>query len=180
MTVPSEPPEHIRSLLPRGLGHQFVVYGDSCSGVPGAPHEQTFAAVNAVVRRLSPSPDFIVFTGDEIAGLTADRQELKAQWRYWLDREIGWLDLAAIPLWHTTGNHTAYDPMSEAVFRDVLGHLPRNGPPGQEGLSYWMRRDDLSWSSYTPSGRVSAARVTSKPIGYEKCCTGTTTHLISS
>jgi hypothetical protein len=143
MTVPSEPPEHIRSLLPRGLGHQFVVYGDSCSGVPGAPHEQTFAAVNAVVRRLSPSPDFIVFTGDEIAGLTADRQELKAQWRYWLDREIGWLDLAAIPLWHTTGNHTAYDPMSEAVFRDVLGHLPRNGPPGQEGLSYWARRDDL-------------------------------------
>ena len=45
-------------------------------------------------------------------------------------------------MWHTTGNHTTYDPMSEAVFRDVLG-MPHNGPPGQEGLSYWVRRDDL-------------------------------------
>ena len=33
--------------------------------------------------------------------------------------------------------------MSEAVFREMLGHLPRNGPPGQEGLSYWVRRGDL-------------------------------------
>ncbi len=43
----------------------------------------------------------------------------------------------------TTGNHTTYDPASEAVFREVLHHLPRNGPPGQEGLSYWVRRGDL-------------------------------------
>jgi hypothetical protein len=41
MTVPSEPPEHIRSLLSRGLGYQYVVYGDSCSGIPGAPHERS-------------------------------------------------------------------------------------------------------------------------------------------
>ena len=143
MTVPSERPEHIRSLLPRGAGHQFVVYGDSCSGIPGALHERNFAAINAVVRRLSPSPDLIVFAGDEIAGLTADQHELRAQWRYWLEYEMGWLGRTAIPLWHTTGNHTTYDPMSEAVYRDVLGHLPRNGPPGQEGLSYWIRRGDL-------------------------------------
>lgn len=45
-------------------------------------------------------------------------------------------------MWHSTGNHTAYDEMSEAVFRNVLG-MPRNGPPGQEGLSYWVRRGDL-------------------------------------
>jgi hypothetical protein len=134
-----EPSEHFRSLLPRGLGHQFVVYGDSCSGVPGAPHERTFAAVNAVVRRLSPSPDFIMFTGDEIAGLTADQHELRAQWRYWLEREMGWLGRTAIPLWHTTGNHTTYDPMSEAVFRDVLGHLPRrevHHPPSLALLTF--------------------------------------------
>ena len=56
---------------------------------------------------------------------------------------MGWLDREAIPLWHTTGNHTAYNAMSEAIFRGVLGHLPRNGPPGQEGLSYWIRRGDL-------------------------------------
>jgi hypothetical protein len=120
-----------------------VLYGDSCSGISGGPHERTFAAVNAVIRRLSPPPEFIVFTGDEIAGLTPNQGELRAQWRHWLEQEMAWLDRTMIPLWHTTGNHTTYDPMSEAVFKEVLGRLPRNGPPGQEGLSYWIRRDNL-------------------------------------
>ena len=134
--------EPIPALVPRGPGHQFVLYGDSCSGIPGAPHERTFAQVNAVVGRLVPAPEFIIFPGDEIAGLTADTSELRDQWRYWLQVEMGWLDRGTVPLWHSTGNHTAYDAMSEAVFREMLD-LPRNGPPGQEGLSYWVRRGDL-------------------------------------
>jgi hypothetical protein len=142
MSGPATPPDPIPALLPRGPGHQFVLYGDACSGVPGALHERTFAAVNAVLRRLAPQPEFILFPGDEIIGLTADAGSLRAQWRYWLDQEMGWLDRLMIPIWHTTGNHTAYDEMSEAVFREVLD-LPRNGPPGQEGLSYWVRRGDL-------------------------------------
>lgn len=133
----------LASLLPRGAGHQFVFYGDACSGRPGAPHEKTFAAVNAVVRRLEPTPEFILFLGDEISGLTADPDELRAQWRHWLDHEMAWLDREAVPLWNATSNHTTYDEMSEAVFREMLGHLPRNGPPGQEGLTYWVRRGDL-------------------------------------
>jgi hypothetical protein len=56
---------------------------------------------------------------------------------------MAWLDRDAIPLYHTTGNHTTYDTASERVFREVLAHLPRNGPPGQEGLSYYVRREDL-------------------------------------
>jgi hypothetical protein len=132
----------IPSLLPKSPGHQFVIYADSCSGVPGALHERTFASVNGVVRRLHPSPEFILFPGDEIIGLTADADVLRAQWRHWLDTEMGWLDRRKVPLWHTTGNHTTYDKMSEAVFREML-KLPRNGAPGQEGLSYWVRRDDL-------------------------------------
>ena len=132
----------IPSLLPRGPGHRFVVYGDACSGIPGGLHERTFAAVNATLRRLAPHPEFILFLGDEIAGLTCDAEELRAQWRHWREREMGWLDKGAIPLWHTTSNHTTYDAMSEAVFAEVLD-LPRNGPPGQEGLSYWVRHGDL-------------------------------------
>lgn len=132
----------VSALLPCAWGHQFVLYGDACSGVPGAPHEATFASVNAVIRRLRPQPEFILFPGDEIIGLTADADALRAQWRHWLDHEMGWLDRRTIPLWHTTGNHTTYDVMSEDVFREVLD-LPRNGPPGQEGLSYWVRRGDL-------------------------------------
>jgi hypothetical protein len=155
------PVDRLAALLPRGPGHQFVVYGDSCSGIPGAPHENTFAAINAVVRRLEPPPQFIAFLGDEIAGLTPDADELRAQWRHWLQRETGWLDRQAIPCWHATSNHTTYDAMSEAVFREMLNHLPRNGPPGQEGLSYWVRRNDLllvfvhtSWTGLGGEGHV--------------------------
>lgn len=150
----------IPALLPRGQGHQFVLYGDSCSGVPGALHERTFASVNAVVQRLKPQPEFILFPGDEIIGLTPDADALRAQWRYWFDKEMAWLDRAAIPMWHATGNHTTYDAMSEAVFRSVLD-LPNNGPPGQAGLSYLVRRGDLLmvfintlWSGLGGEGHV--------------------------
>jgi Calcineurin-like phosphoesterase len=135
-------PVQIPALSPRGEGHQFVLYGDACSGIPGALHEQTFAAVNAVVRRLVPKPQFIIFAGDEIVGLTPEADQLRSQWRHWLDNEMGWLDRHCIPIWHATGNHTTYDEMSESVFREVLD-LPRNGPGGQEGLSYWIRRGTL-------------------------------------
>jgi hypothetical protein len=150
----------IRSILPRGPGHHFVLYGDSCSGIPNHPHEGTFAAINAVLGRLTPAPEFILFLGDEIAGLTPDPDELRGQWRHWLDREMAWLDRATTALWHATGNHTTYDPMSESVFRDVLG-MPDNGPPGQQGLSYWVRRGDLLlvfvhtlWSGLGGEGHV--------------------------
>jgi len=155
----------IPALVPRdGVGHQFVCYADSCSGVAGAAHEATFGAVNAVVARLRPQPEFICFPGDEIRGLTADDEALRRQWRYWFEQEMAWLDRSAIPLYHTTGNHTAYDAASEAVFREVLAHLPRNGPPGQEGLAYFVRRNDLllvfvntTWSGLGGEGRVETA-----------------------
>ena len=74
-----------------------------------------------------------------------------------------WLDRHAIPMWHATGNHTTYDTMSEQVFRDVLA-MPTNGPAGQEGLSYWVRRDDLvlvfvntMWSGLGGEGFVETA-----------------------
>lgn len=155
----------LTALTPRGeAGHQFVVYADACSGVPGAPHEANFAAVNAIVRRLRPQPAFICFPGDEIQGLTTDEATLRAQWRHWLDREMAWHDRAAIPIYHTTGNHTTYDAPSEAIFREMLPDLPRNGPPGQAGLAYWVRRGDLLlvvvstlWSGGGGEGRVETA-----------------------
>ena len=132
------------ALVPRdGTGHQFVVYADSCSGVPQAPHEATFAALNAVIARLTPPPEFVCFPRDGIIGLTADREVLREQWRYWLEHEMAWLNRQAIPLYHTTGNHTTYDSMSEAMFREVLSHVPHNGPPSQAGLSYFVRRRDV-------------------------------------
>ncbi len=140
----SKPLIPIPALIPQdGLGHQFICYADSCSGVPGALHENTFAAVNAVVAQLTPPPEFICFPGDEIIGLTADENELRRQWRHWFDQEMAWLDRASIPLYHTTANHTTYDPMSTAIFREVLDHLPQNAPTAQKGLAYFVQRDDL-------------------------------------
>jgi len=165
MPAANAPPgSPIAAIVPRGLGHQFVIYGDSCSGVPGAPHEETFAQVNRIVARLTPSPQFIVFPGDEIAGLTGVADTLRAQWRYWTDVEMKWLRGRDIPLYRTTSNHTVYDGISEAVFREIQYHAPDNGPRDQRGLSYAVRRGDLltapalrSARSRAPSARSSLA-----------------------
>lgn len=144
MNTPKAPHQSIKALLPRDeSGTQFLLYGDCCSGVPGALHESTFSSVNAVASHVWPQPEFICFLGDEISGLTADYEALRAQWSHWLEREMKWLDREAIPLYHVTSNHTTYDETSEQIFREVLSHLPGNGPKGQEGLSYFVRRNDL-------------------------------------
>lgn len=157
----SKPP----SLLPVSpTGHQFVIYADCCSGVAGGAHEATFAQVNSVVRCLEPQPQFICFPGDEIIGLTASEAVLREQWRYWFDVEIAWLNREQIPLYHTTGNHTTYNGMSERVYREVMSHLPQNGPADQKGLSYFVRRGDLLmvfihtlWSGAGGEGHVEMA-----------------------
>lgn len=123
--------------------HRFVVYGDCCSGIPGALHEETAASVNRVVAALRPQPEFVCFLGDEVMGLTTDEAALRAQWRYWLDHEMAWLDRTVTPLYNVPANHTTYDVMSERVYAEVMTHLPVNGPAGQERLTYVVRRGDL-------------------------------------
>ncbi len=71
--------DRIAALTPRGAGHQFVIYGDACAGESGGRHAATFAALNTVVQRLDPAPEFIVFPGDEVIGLTRDETVLRAQ-----------------------------------------------------------------------------------------------------
>jgi len=149
------------ALTPRGPGHQFAFYGDSCSGVPGALHEENLAKVNSVVQRLDPAPEFIIFPGDEVIGLIPDEVELRAQWRHFFDVEMAWLKKTAIPMYHSTGNHTTYNTMSARVFADVMSHLPRNGPADQPGLSYFIRDGDMLlvfvhtlWSGLGGEGHV--------------------------
>ncbi len=140
----TQPDGPLAVLRPRDAsGCQFLCYGDSCSGVAGSLHAENLARVNAIASRLSPSPEFVVFLGDEIAGLTRDITSLRSQWRTWLDREMSWLTNSSIPLYHVASNHTTYDDASERVFREVLSHLPRNGPPGQEGFTYFVRHANL-------------------------------------
>ncbi|MCP4176844.1 MAG: hypothetical protein GY756_03680 [bacterium] len=134
----------IAAILPRdNSGHQFVMYSDSCSGKAGTPEEKKFAEINSVLQKLDPQPEFICFPGDEIIGLTPDEEELRSQWKFWLENEMGWLDRKKTPLYNCPGNHTAYDKTSEKIFKEMLNHLPKNGPSGQEGLSYYIQKDNL-------------------------------------
>lgn len=136
-------PKPIPSLLPRETdGHQFVVYGDCCSGIPGTPNEKNFAAVNRMLARLRPQPEFFCFLGDDVLG-TKDYEALRRQWYYWLNTEMAWLDRKTIPMMHTTSNHNTFDEQSEQVWREVFPDIPQNGPAGQEGLSYYIRRNNL-------------------------------------
>jgi hypothetical protein len=131
-------------LLPRDeSGHQFVFYGDCCSGIPGAQAELNLAAVNAVVRQLKPEPEFICFLGDHIAGYPEEREALRSQWRYWLDHEMAWAMQRGMPLYHVTSNHNTANADAEAVWREIFTGLPQNGPAGQGGLSYAIRRGNL-------------------------------------
>ncbi len=132
----------IEALVPHGQGHQFALYGDSCSGVPGHLHEANLAKVNDVVLRLTPEPEFVVYPGDEVIGLTGCEDELRAQWAHWWNKEMVALVERDVPIFNCTGNHTVYDRMSERVFGEVCSHLPISGPD-EASLSYFMRRDDL-------------------------------------
>lgn len=133
----------ISTIKPGDGGHHFVIYSDSCSGVPGAPHEENFRQINDVIAAFERAPQFICFPGDEIMGLTEDGEALRRQWTHFFEQELSWLDRAVVPLYHSSGNHTVYDRRSELVYREVMAHLPQNGPPDQGGLSYFVRRGDL-------------------------------------
>lgn len=152
------------ALLPRGPGHQFVIYGDSCSGIPGGPFQATFTAINKVLQQLRPAPEFILFPGDHIQGVTPDEAALREQWQYFFDHEMAWLDRQATPFYSATSNHNTYSVMSETVWRDVFADLPRNGPREQAGLAYWVRRGNLllvvvntSFSGLGGNGHVETA-----------------------
>ena len=129
--------------MPQGQGHQFVFYGDCCSGIPGQGYGETFARVNAVLGQMDPPPEFIVFLGDHIFGLNSDPAALHEQWAYWLEEEMKWAAARRIPIHHVTSNHDTFDEVSERIWREVFPDIPPNGPPGQEGLSHWVRRGDL-------------------------------------
>lgn len=140
------------ALTPRTAnGCQFVVYGDCCIGPPepGRNHEAHLAAIHEVMGRLTPRPDFVCFVGDLIWGLTrdhrpnADAAALRAEWDRALGAEMKPLADLGVPVYPIAGNHDTFNAASEQVWREVFPGLPSNGPPGQEGLSYFVRRGDL-------------------------------------
>lgn len=149
----------IRAIRPRSRdGVQFVVYADCCSGQPGTRAEKNFAAVNEIIRRLDPKPEFLIFPGDHIGG-SENKEEHRRQFRYWLDHEMKWASDQHLAVYHTTSNHNTWTKDMEDVYREVMAvDLPKNGPPGQEGLSYWVRRGQFLFvainSYYSGLGQI--------------------------
>jgi hypothetical protein len=140
--------EPIQALLPRDDdGHHFVLYSDCCSGSPGTPSARNLQLVNGVASRIDPSPEFISFPGDAIAGYTDDYAELRQQWNYWIDNEMGWLHERNLALYQSTSNHNTYDAGSEQVFRELHSDLPQNGRLEQKGLAYYVRHGNLLYVS---------------------------------
>src|SRR6516162_6736546 len=82
----------IPALLPRGEGRHFLLYGDSCSGVPGGPHERPLPPSMPSFVACNRNPSSSYFFGDEIIGLTSDAESLREQWRHWLETEMAWVD----------------------------------------------------------------------------------------
>ena len=128
-------------------GTQFVAYGDCCVGPPqpGRGHEEHLAAVHEVMGRLEPGPDFVCFLGDMIWGITADNAPpdpavLRGEWDRALSGPMRPLSDLDVPVYRIAGNHDTFDTISEGVWREVFPDLPANGPSGQEGLSYFVRR----------------------------------------
>lgn len=151
----------IKTIPPKYNGYQFVIYGDSCSGIPGKLHESNLTEMNNVLKHLDLKPEFIIFPGDEIIGLTNDEKLLRKQWKYWLDTEMAWVMENNIPMYNSTGNHTTYNKMSESVFRDIFFTHPSNGPKEQKRLSYFIEKGDLllvfinsMWSGLGGEGRI--------------------------
>ncbi|HEX8373225.1 MAG TPA: hypothetical protein VF585_10625 [Chthoniobacterales bacterium] len=153
--------DSIPALVPRDdTGHQFVLLADACSGHSkmlgpdfNATIASNFAGIAAMIQRLEPAPEFLCFAGDAVwgyqsfeadeNGLTCDKEDLRAQWQHFLHEEMAWATTAGCPVYYATSNHQNFNPEADRIFPETFPEIPRNGPPGLEGLAYWVRRGNL-------------------------------------
>jgi len=152
--------------------HQFVVYA-IVLGHCRAPHEDL--CVGECRRAASRAvAHFILFLGDEIAGLSADADELRAQWRHWLDREDGLARPARDPVVefyqqpHDLRHHERRRCSARcwAICRATALPARKACPTGCGGTT-------CCWSSSIRCGRVSVAKVTSRRRGSPTSCAST-------
>ena len=104
---------------------RLVVLGDSCSGVPGGPHEARFRQLSDVALRHAGWADACIYLGDHVDGY-CDPDTLRAQWRHFLEREFAPLAGGFAPILHVPSNHTVYDAASAAIYRALMldGEIP--------------------------------------------------------
>lgn len=120
----------------------LVLLGDSCSGVPGHPHERNFRAVAEALRRRAPSADALCYLGDHVAGYVADEDELRAQWAWFLAQEFPPIAAAAPQVFHIPGNHDCYDSVSSGIYGELLPVAHHRTLVAEKDLNYAVRLDE--------------------------------------
>jgi Icc protein len=93
---------------------RFVVMGDSRGNSKGA-NEQTLRTLMDNVKRLSPTPGLILFTGDQVTGGSDVGNQLTA----WKDIVDDYFPMTSI--YPTLGNHEH----NEKVFTEIFTSLPK-------------------------------------------------------
>ncbi|MFC3227832.1 metallophosphoesterase family protein [Marinibaculum pumilum] len=104
---------------------RLVVLGDSCSGVPGGPHEARLRQLSDVALGHAGWADGCIYLGDHVDGY-CDPDTLRAQWRHFLEHELAPLAGGFAPILHVPSNHTVYDQASAAIYRQLMleGEIP--------------------------------------------------------
>jgi hypothetical protein len=126
----------IPALAAQPTGHQFVLIGDSHTVSQGSQ----FQAINAVIDRLQPPPEFVCLAGDHVWGWTEDEQALREQWRQWSSQNKS---LLTHRIFHCTANHTVIGPRSAALYNEQFPNIPDNGPTNGKKLNYFVREGDF-------------------------------------
>jgi Calcineurin-like phosphoesterase len=117
---------------------KFALFSDGRSdrgNDPGATNGVRWASYNALAAHAaSQHVSLVMFPGDLANG---GRQFglLKDQWAAW-SNALAPLYTNGIPVYPTRGNHEVAQDYSVTTWTNMFSYLPRNGPPGQEGLTY--------------------------------------------
>ena len=139
--------------------HEFFFFGDTL-GYDGGPAPE-FSRLNAMIRARARSPEFVLVAGDHIWDAPDRPEVMRTRWAEWT---AAFAPLAELPSYHLTGNHTVYDPVSAELYREKFPSLPQNGPAGQEGLSWFVRRGNLLLigvnTAFNPLGKVGRVECT--------------------
>jgi hypothetical protein len=72
---------------------------------------------------------------------------LKTQWAEW-KKDMAPLYDAGIPVYVTRGNHEVAQDYSVTTWTNLFPYLPRNGPPGQEGLTYKVETNNACFIGF--------------------------------
>jgi hypothetical protein len=150
----------------------FVAMADSRGPTPNDAVGVNVDVVSAMavdIAALSPRPLAALMLGDLVVGDLKNKRtvtvpNLRGMLKNWRDA-MAPLDAAKIPLYCVRGNHETYSTLWYGYNNDttdwmaVFGdYLPKNGPDGERGLSYYFTINDslfLCVDNYPPTGEKS-------------------------